>query len=266
MNLLEVKNLSYFVSNKPGNSFILKDISFELERGKILGISGESGGGKTTLAKILSGIKEPSTGEIKFNFIKDWKEIKSKPTQILFQNNGEILNPLRSVFEIVYETSLIAIKNKEGAKIKSEEILNSVNLKKELWDKKCYALSGGEQQRAALARILVVEPELLILDEPISAQDIESQLNLINLISNMNKNLNITLIVIAHNLKALRKITNDVLIIYKGKLIEKGNTEEIFSNPQNSYTKFLLKAENFDLKYDEFIKFENIDLGANSSQ
>ncbi len=262
MNLLEVKNLCYFVSKKSKNNFILNDISFELERGKILGVSGESGGGKTTLAKILAGIKKVSAGEIKYNYLKDWTGLKSKPVQILFQNNGEILNPFRKVFEIVYETSLITLNDKKDAENKTKEILNSVKLNKELWDKKCYALSGGEQQRAALARILIVEPELLILDEPLSAQDIESQLNLINLLLEINKNQNITLIVIAHNLKALRKLTDEVLIIYKGELVEKGKTTKIFSNPQNSYTKFLLKAENYDLKYDEFVKFEN----ANSTE
>ena len=256
MNILEVKNLCYTVSKKNDKTEILNNITFELEKEKILGISGESGGGKTSLAKILAGIKESTSGEIKFNFQNDWNPKKSKPVQILFQNNGEILNPLRNVYEIVYEASMVSKKEKEKAKNKTKKILNAVKLKSELWGKKCYALSGGEQQRAALARILVVEPELLILDEPLSAQDIESQLNLINLLIGIKKDLKITMIVIAHNLNALRKLTDEVLIIYKGNLVEKGKTAEIFSNPQNSYTKFLLKAENYELDYDEFVKFK----------
>ena len=121
----------------------------------------------------------------------------------------------------------------------------------DLGNRKGYELSGGEQQRAALARLLAVNPKLLILDEPFSAQDIESQLNLVNLFKKINKEFNITILCISHDLNILRKLVNRVLIIKEGEIVESGKTEEILKNPSHSYTKFLLRAESYELKYDE---------------
>jgi ABC-type oligopeptide transport system ATPase subunit len=135
-----------------------------------------------------------------------------------------------------------------------DNILDAVKLPKHLLERKGYELSGGEQQRAALARILAVKPELLILDEPFSAQDYESQENFLNLFLDLKKNLNITMICVAHNLRLLRKLSDEVMIMYNGKIVEKNKTQELFENPQHKYTKFLLKAEKYDLKYEEFLK------------
>ena len=131
------------------------------------------------------------------------------------------------------------------------KILDSVNLTEKLWQRKGFELSGGEQQRAALARILSVQPEVLILDEPFSAQDPISQLNLLKLLKSINKEYKITMICVSHNLKVLRSLCDDVIVIYKGKIVEKGGIKSIFENPQHPYTKFLLKAEDYTLSYDE---------------
>ena len=112
-------------------------------------------------------------------------------------------------------------------------------------------LSGGEQQRAALARILSVQPEVLILDEPFSAQDPISQLNFLSLFKSINQEFKITMVCISHNLQVLKSLCNDVIILYKGKIVEKGEIRSVFENPQHPYTKFLLKAENYTLCYDE---------------
>ena len=130
-------------------------------------------------------------------------------------------------------------------------ILDAVKLSKSLLERKGYELSGGEQQRAALARILAVKPELLILDEPFSAQDYESHENFLNLFLNLKKNLDITMICVAHNLPLLRKLSDEVMIMYNGEIVEKNNSGELFVNPQHQYTKFLLKAEKYDLKYED---------------
>jgi ABC-type dipeptide/oligopeptide/nickel transport system ATPase subunit len=249
--LLKAENISYTVLQKNEEKIILKNISFELERNTVLGISGESGSGKTTLAKILAGILRESSGKINYYFAKDYKKLS--PVQILFQNTGEIINPLRDVGNILNESLKIGNKNNNST-TELKSILDSVKLPKLLLERKGYELSGGEQQRVALARILAVKPELLILDEPFSAQDYESQENFLNLFFNLKKNLHITMICIAHNLPLLRRLSDEVMIMYRGEIVEKNNSGELFANPQHSYTKFLLKAEKYDLSYDDFPK------------
>jgi peptide/nickel transport system ATP-binding protein len=235
---------------KPGKQ-ILTNISFSLDKGKILGIAGESGSGKTTLAKILAGIIPASSGNMYIGKSSKWEKTRVSPVQILFQNNVEILNPLRRIDEIIEEAlSLNGCTKKEllAAKIK---IFSGVNFSEHLWSRKGFELSGGEQQRAALVRILAVSPELLILDEPFSAQDVESRLNLFTLFKKINKEFGITMICIAHNLNILKNLCDGILIMYKGKIVEKGAAENIFNSPGHPYTKFLLKAENYNLSYDE---------------
>ncbi len=246
--LLEVNNLSYAVKGLKGEITILNDISFTLEKKQTLGIAGESGSGKTTLGKLLAEIITPTNGRIQLN-VQDKKE-RINPVQILFQNNGEVINPLRRVADMVDEAVRLKSGKKDIVK-KRTNLFNSLNFSNELGNRKGYELSGGEQQRAALARLLAVEPELLILDEPFSAQDPESQLNFLNLFLKIKTEYNITLICIAHNLRILRKLCDEIMIIYRGRLVEKGKTEEIFNSPKHPYTKFLLSSENYDLTYDE---------------
>lgn len=252
--IIEVNGLSYVVStktrwNKSQDKVILENISFDQQREKILGIAGESGSGKTTLVKILAGIISPTSGKVSLTFTNDWNSYKTKPIQILFQNTGEILNPLRSINDLIEEAIKIRFgKSENGLK---KKVLDEVNLSENLWERKGFELSGGEQQRVALARILAVQPEVLILDEPFSAQDPPSQLNLLNLFKAINKEYKITLICISHNLKILRALCDEVIVMYKGKIVEKGEVKDIFENPQDPYTKFLLKAEDYSLKYDE---------------
>lgn len=249
--LLKIENISYSVFQKDEEKTILKNVSFELERNSVLGISGESGSGKTTLAKILAGILKPTSGEINYSFLRDYK--KPSPVQILFQNTGEIINPLRNVAEMLNESVEIGNKNNNSI-AKIDSILEAVRFPKILLERKGYELSGGEQQRVALARILAVSPELLILDEPFSAQDYESQENFLNLFLDLKKNFDLTIICVAHNLRLLRKLSDEVVIMYNGEIVEKNNSGELFANPQHTYTKFLLKAEKYDLSYDDFPK------------
>ena len=254
-NIIEVNNLSYSVrvKNSTGSSsekLILDNISFTLQREMVLGIAGESGSGKTTLAKVLAQILRPTIGNYSLNISADWRNRKTNPVQILFQNTGEILNPLREINDFIDEAVKIRFGDEEYES-KKKKILDSINLPQNLWNRKGFELSGGEQQRAALARILSVQPEVLILDEPFSAQDPISQLNFLNLFKSINKEYKITMICISHNLKLLRSLCEEVIVMYKGKIVEKGEVKNIFENPQHPYTKFLLRAEDYSLSYEE---------------
>lgn len=253
-NILEVNNLCFSVVEKkifgkPTEKVILHSITFNLERGKILGIAGESGSGKTTLAKILAGILKETSGSYSLNLLSNKERLRTSPIQILFQNNGDIINPLRTIDEIIEEA--IKIRSGESAKEEKEIIFNSVKLHDTLGKRKGFELSGGEQQRAALARILAIRPEVLILDEPFSAQDPVSQMNLLSLFKSINEEFKITTICISHNIKILRLLCDDIIAMYKGRVVEKGITSDIFSKPQHPYTKFLLKAEDYALDHSE---------------
>jgi len=254
MPLLKVENISYSVEVKEETKKqfnILKNVSFDVEQGEILGICGESGGGKSTLAKVIAGLIKPTKGKINLITDETNSQRKSSPIQILFQNHGEILNPFRKVQNIIDEALKINGMDGNNILLEKENVLSSVGFSKELYSRRGYELSGGEQQRAALARLLAVKPELLILDEPFSAQDVESQLKLVKLFKRLNTSFKLTMICISHDLKILRYLANKVMILRNGEIIEMGNAEKIFKQPQHSYTKFLLDSENFDLTYQQ---------------
>ena len=251
--LLKSENISY---NAPSNELfnknktteILKNISFELFENEILGIAGASGSGKTTLAKILAGVHLLFDGKLGFYLESDWTKIKTKPVQILFQNSSEILNPIRKVGDVIEE----AINTRFGETINVKElILNSlrtVGLDENFILRRGYELSGGEQQRVALARIISVEPEILILDEPFSAQDVESQLNFVKLIKEIAEEKRISLIIISHDLNILKLLCSRIMILSKGEIVEIGETEKIFSQPNSDITKELITSVKLEIE------------------
>lgn len=258
--ILKVDSISYSVNKN--NNFsgyqsveILKNISFEVERGKVLGFSGQSGSGKSTLAKILAGIFKKSSGNIQNNFKKDWRNSLPKPVQILFQNDGELINPFRKVEDVLKEVYELTLKKNKNYSLEIDNIFKMFNLNPRLKNSKGSQLSGGEKQRIALARIIIVEPEILVLDEPFSSQDVEAQLGILKLINRLKSELDLTIICISHDLNILKYFSDDLIIMFNGSIVESGFTNTLINNPQNEYTKFLLSAQSLNLTEEEIQTF-----------
>ncbi|NNG27555.1 MAG: ATP-binding cassette domain-containing protein [Ignavibacteriaceae bacterium] len=256
MEIFRLENICYSVSSaqefeKKGVINILDNINLNINYGEVLGISGESGGGKTTLAKVIAGVIKPTQGKLVWDDDVSSENNIASPVQILFQNHGEILNPYRKIEDTITEALKIQKWDAELVVRKKNEILSSLNISSDIFKKKGFELSGGEQQRAALARLLAANPKMLILDEPFSAQDVESQLNLLKLFKRINKEHKLTMICVSHDLNVLRKLADRIAIVQRGKIVEEGSTEEVFNNPVHNHTKYLLKAKDLSLTLSE---------------
>ena len=256
-DLIQLKNISYSVEDenlslsKGAIADILFDISFTVCEKEILGICGESGGGKSTLAKLIAGIIKPTKGEFILNKKLSTNKNNPKAIQILFQNNSNLINPYRKVGDVIDEAiSLSGINNISIAERKAK-LFEMLNISRELTKRRGYELSGGERQRVALARLLAVKPKVLILDEPFSAQDVTSQLNFVEVLKRLNEEFGVTMICISHDLKILRKFTHKVVVLQNGRIVEIADTSKIFASPEHPYTKFLLSAEEFSLTEEE---------------
>lgn len=254
--LVKCENLFYEVSEKnflkEEKKTILQNVSFEIFDNEIFSIAGESGSGKTTLAKVLAGIIKPTRGGIRYFPDNNFYSNKISPVQILFQNNGELINPYRTVEALLTEAL-------EKAGIKSlfnsvNQLLDILSLDYSLKNQKGFSLSGGQQQRVAFARILAVNPQIIILDEPFSAQDKASVENLIRLVKDINENFGKTIVCVSHDIKTIKNISDIIMILKNGSVIETGNVEEIFANQKNDYTKFLIRASELKLTAEEVKK------------
>ena len=252
---IESKNIVYTPSENKllsagKSSPILNDISFTVDEGSILGIVGESGSGKTTLIKLIAGILKPTSGTIKYSFPKNHSN-GIQQIQILFQNSEEIINPLRRIKGLLDDIT--------KSSSEQDSIINFLDIPQEMLQKKGYQLSGGERQRAALARILLAKPKVLIVDEPFSAQDPESKKNFVNLFKKLNDELGITILCVTHEIDMLENFAKQLLVIFGGKIMEIGTSENILFRPKNPYTKFLSEAGKYELTENDFIS-NNIDL------
>jgi ABC-type oligopeptide transport system ATPase subunit len=252
MNLLEIKDLHVeYKTNKGvlGGTEIIRavnGVSLEVKRGEILAIAGESGCGKSTLAKAVMRLVPIKSGAIYFGgggkCIFDLKDYQ-KHVQMVFQNPYSSLNPKMKVFDTLKEPLQI------NTKLPNAQIENIVKEKIKLvgLDEDCLKLyphefSGGQRQRIAIARALVLDPEFIIADEPVSALDVSIQAQINNLIKSLKEECNLTFIFISHDLSVIKYIADRVAVMYLGQVVEIGNTDEIFHNPQHSYTQTLLSA------------------------
>ncbi|MBT9246324.1 ATP-binding cassette domain-containing protein (plasmid) [Gemmobacter fulvus] len=227
----------------------VKGVDFAVERGKTLAIVGESGSGKSTLARIIALIDPPSGGVLKVaGRVVDigrkrlTPDMRSK-VQMVFQNPYGSLNPRQKVGDVLMEPLLIntampASERRERA----EAMLAKVGLMPEHFNRYPHMFSGGQRQRIAIARALMLNPALLVLDEPVSALDLSVQAQVLNLLADLQDEFNLTYVFISHDLSVVRYIADDVLVLSKGEAVEQGSREALFADPQHPYTRQLFAA------------------------
>ncbi|MCF7893391.1 MAG: ATP-binding cassette domain-containing protein [Candidatus Omnitrophica bacterium] len=255
--ILEVKNLKKYypvqkgIFSKTSDSVKAVDgVSFSVQSGKTLGLVGESGCGKSTLARAVLRLIEPDLGFIFFKN-KDitklsYKEMKNirRNFQIIFQDPFGSLDPRFTVFAIISEglINFSANTKKEVIYEKTVKAVEDVGLSKDILNRYPHEFSGGQRQRISIARALVFSPKLLILDEPVSSLDVSIQAQIINLLINLQKEKGLSYVFIAHDLSVVRHICDQVCVMKSGKIVERGETSQIFANPTNSYTQRLLNS------------------------
>ncbi|UOW66926.1 ABC transporter ATP-binding protein [Paraclostridium bifermentans] len=256
MNLIEVKNLKKYFIQKSGlikkdvkEVKAVDDVSFYIKKGETLGLVGESGCGKSTLGRTLIRLYDVTDGEILFDgediSRKNEKHLKEfrKRTQTIFQDPYASLNPNMNVMEIICEALDIHTNySKSEKKDIVYNLLEKVGLKKEHANRYPHEFSGGQRQRIGIARALSVKPDFIFCDEPISALDVSVQAQVINLLEDLQEELGITYLFIAHDLSMVKHISDRVGVMYLGKIVEIGSSEDIYNNPRHPYTKALLSS------------------------
>ena len=220
----------------------------------------------TGLIKLLAGIIKPVNGEIKVDH--NITTINNSPSkiQILFQNNADLLNPYRKIKSVITEAIRLSKTKKDHVDKQKEKLFHMLGIQSELENRRGNELSGGERQKIALARLLAIKPRVLILDEPFSAQDVISQLNFLNVLKRINNELKLTIICISHDLNMLKKLAHRVIVLQNGRIVESADTLKVFNSPDHPYTKFLLRAEDFLLTYDEIHSFDSNDTSDKSEE
>lgn len=249
--LLEVKNLSVEFGKKKKRFVAVDNVSFNIYKGETFGLVGESGSGKTTIGRAIIRLNETAGGEIIFKgkkingkIDKELDKEITKKIQMIFQDPMASLNERAKVDYIVSE-GLYNIKNykdEEERKEKVEKALLDVGLLPEFLSRFPHEFSGGQRQRIGVARAVVMEPELIIADEPISALDVSIRAQVLNLMSELQKSKGLTYLFIAHDLSVVRFITDRVAVIHKGEIVEMAETEKLYLNPLHPYTRSLLSA------------------------
>jgi dipeptide transport system ATP-binding protein len=227
----------------------VKGVSFKVEKGRTLAIVGESGCGKSTLARIITMIDAPTAGDL---FIEGEKvdiarngvtpQMRRK-VQIVFQNPFGSLNPRQKIGDVLGEPLLINTgASADERRERAMQMLVKVGLGPEHFNRYPHMFSGGQRQRIAIARALMLNPSLLVLDEPVSALDLSVQAQVLNLLADLQYEFQLTYVFISHDLSVVRYIADDVMVMYFGEAVEYGSRDEVFSNPKHSYTRTLFAA------------------------
>lgn len=252
--ILSVRNLvKEFPAN--GSAFAtasairaVSDVSFDIARGETLGLVGESGCGKSTLSKCILRLTDPSSGAVYLDGVDlaklSHEEMRQqrRRIQVVFQDPSASLHPRMRVGDIVAEPLRMLKLNRNDMRARVEELFDLVNLSRDYVDRFPHQLSGGQRQRVGIARALAIRPELILLDEPVSALDVSIQAGVLNLLSDLQQKFGLSYLFVAHNLSTVRHISQRVAVMYLGKIVEVAPRDEIFTRPRHPYTHALLSA------------------------
>lgn len=253
-NLVEINNLNMKYAVKSGfsaknNEFIyaLNNISLKIKKGEILGIVGESGCGKSTLGKCILRLENGYTGQIIFNGKDIYEEsnLKNfrKSAQMIFQNPYASLNPRMKIYDILKEPLIVhGERNENIIKEKINEVCELTGIDKSALNYYPHEFSGGQRQRISIASAIILKPEFIVADEPVSALDVSIRAQIINLLKDLKEKLNLTILFISHDLSVVRHICDRTAVMYLGEIVELADNEELFSNPKHPYTKALLSS------------------------
>lgn len=243
-NILEVNNLNVYYTekkslfqNKIERKHALKNVSFTMQEGEILGLVGESGCGKTTLAKAILGMQKQFDGEV---------NLQCRNPQMVFQDPYSSLNPAKKIGWILEEPLRMKRLSKVERTAKVDEMIEKVGLPVSCKEHYPNELSGGQRQRVAIAAALLCDTRFLIADEPVSALDVTIQAQIIRLLLKLQKEMGISILFISHDLRVVYQMCNRLIIMQNGEIIERGSVDDIYRNPQMEYTKLLLEAAGCD--------------------
>lgn len=249
-NILEVAHLKKYFKTPGGMLHAVDDVSFTIEKGKTLGVVGESGCGKSTLGRAVLGLHEATDGSVSFEG-KDITHVSNRARkalwadmQMIFQDPFSSLNPRMCVFDLIADPLRVykICKSKSEVQDKVFELMDTVGLARRLAFSYPHELDGGRRQRIGIARALSVQPKFIVCDEPVSALDVSIQAQVLNLLQDLQEEKKLTYIFITHDLSVVKHISNDILVMYLGTVVEKCDSEELFEHPYHPYTKGLLSA------------------------
>ncbi|NLL36635.1 MAG: ATP-binding cassette domain-containing protein [Fretibacterium sp.] len=250
--LLKVVGLKKYFPTRAGTLHAVDDVSFSIRARETLGVVGESGCGKSTLGRAILRLHEPTEGEVWFEgqniLTYDASRLKQlrREMQIIFQDPFASLNPRMTVSETITEALLIqglfSKRDRVALSRRVREMMGLVGLSERLINAYPHELDGGRRQRIGIARALSLSPKFIVCDEPVSALDVSIQAQILNLMQDLQRDLGLTYLFITHDLSVVKHLSNDIAVMYLGRMVEKAPADELFANPRHPYTRALLSA------------------------